>query len=206
MKQLSAVLPVLAMGLTFSAHAQTPQTKVGIIHIQNAIIGTKDGQKAAQELQGRFAPKKAELDKKQTDIEALRNTLSKGANAMAAEQRDKLMRDIDGKTKALTRDTEDAQAELDQEQGKIMQDLGQKIMAVIDKYARDNGYSMILDISNQQSPVIYAANGIDITAEVVKLYDANAPTSAPAKPASSPATALPKPAAAPPVSPAVKKK
>ena len=206
MKQLFAVLPALAMGLTFSAYAQTPQTKVGIIHIQNAIIGTRDGQKAAQELQGRFAPRKSELDKKQNDIEALRNTLSKGANAMAAEQRDKLMRDIDTKTKSLTRDTEDAQAELDQEQGKIMQDLGQKIMAVIDKYARDNGYSMILDISNQQSPVIYAANGIDITAEVVKLYDANAPASAPAKPASSPATAAPKPPAAPPVSPAVKKK
>jgi outer membrane protein len=204
-KQFSALLPALAMGLTFPAFAQTPQTKVGIIHIQNAIIGTRDGQKAAQELQGRFAPKKAEMDKKQNDIEALRSTLSKGANAMAAEQRDKLMRDIDSKTKALTRDTEDAQAELDQEQGKIMQDLGQKIMAVIDKYARDNGYSMILDISNQQSPVIYAANGIDITAEVVKLYDANAPAAVPAKPAASPATAPPKPAA-PAVSPAVKKK
>ena len=41
------------------AHAQT---KVGIIHIQNAIIATRDGQKAAQDLQTKFAPKQKELE------------------------------------------------------------------------------------------------------------------------------------------------
>jgi outer membrane protein len=48
------------------------------------------------------------------------------------------------------------------------------MMAVIGKYSRDNGYSLILDVSNPQTPVLFAANGIDITQDIIKLYDEEA--------------------------------
>jgi outer membrane protein len=180
-------LPALAFGATLlavsPAGAQAP-SKVGIINIQSAIVSTKDGQKAVGELQTRFfAPKKAELDKRQGEIQQAQEQLNRGSNTMAEEARQKLMRDIDQKTKALNRATEDAQAELDQEQQKIMQDLGQKMMAVIDKYAKDNGYVMILDVSAPNTPVLYAANTIDITADIIALYDKNPPMPGAAPPA-----------------------
>lgn len=201
MKKNLLIFPALVLGASLVAQAQTKTTtapnKVGIIHIQNAIIGTKDGQKAASELQGKFAPKKAEIDKKQQDIAQLQDQLRKGSNTMSEEAKQKLMRDIDQSQKALTRQTEDAQSELDQEQGKIMQELGGRLMAVISRYAKDNGFSLIIDVSSQQTPVLYAANEIDITNEIIALYDKNAPASAPAAaPAARPATAPP-PAMAP---------
>ena len=58
LKKNFVVFPALVLGMAAMAHAQAP-TKVAIIHVQNAILQTKDGQKAASELQGRFAPKKA---------------------------------------------------------------------------------------------------------------------------------------------------
>src|SRR5262249_19547859 len=171
------------------------------------MLATKDGQKAAKELQEKFAPTRARLEKKQAEIEADRAKLNQGSNAMSAEQKEKLMRDIDQKTKSLNRDTEDAQAELDQEQGKIMQELGQRIMVVVDKYSKDKGYSLILDVSNQQQgSVLFATNDIDITSDIVKLYDQNAPgASAPAaapKPGAGAPAAAPKPAAPKPAAPA----
>jgi outer membrane protein len=201
-------LPAIALGAALLSQAQTgaPQTsapssaptKVGIIAFQNAIISTKDGQKAAADLTARFGPKKGELEKKQSTIAQLQDQLRKGTNTMSEEAKQKLMREIDQTTKSLNRDTEDAQAELDQEQNKIMQELGQRIQAVMDKYARDNGYAVILDVSSQQTPVLYAASGIDITQDIIALYDKNAPSaSAPAKPSTSPPAAA-KPAAAPP--------
>jgi outer membrane protein len=186
-------IPALILGVSLGAHAQgAATTKVGIIHIQNAIISTKDGQKAAKDLQDKFAPTRARLEKKQAEVEADRAKLSQGSNAMSAEQKEKLMRDIDQKTKALNRDTEDAQAELDQEQGKLMQELGQRIMAVIDKYAKDKGYSLIIDVSSQQTPVLFAVDDINITTEIVKLYDQNAPAAA--TPGAAPKPPAPKPA------------
>src|SRR4051795_10500634 len=116
------------------AHAQNP-SKVAIIHVQNAILSTKDGQKAASELSTRFAPKKGELEKKQTEITGLQDQLRKGSATMSEDAKAKLMRDIDANNKSLQRETEQAQADPDPDHRKIMEDLGNKVMAVIEKYA-----------------------------------------------------------------------
>jgi len=181
------LLPVLTCGLTLPLPAQTgvPQTKVGIINIQGAIIGTKDGQKAANDLQARFDPKKKELDQMQSEIAGLRDQLSKGSNTMSEEAKATLIRQIDDKTKRFNRATEDAQAEFDAEQQKLIQGLGQKIMTVIDKYSRDNGFAIIFDVSSPQTPVLYAANSIDITKDIIELYDKNSASAAAPPPAAS---------------------
>ena len=184
MKKNFVVFPALVLGMATMAHAQAP-TKVAIIHVQNAILSTKDGQKAAGDLSSRFAPKKSELEKRQTEISGLQDQLKKGSATLSEDAKAKLMRDIDSGNKSLQRETEDAQADLDQEQGKIMQELGNKVMAVIEKYATQNGYALVLDVSNPQTPVLWAASAIDITNDIVKLYDqANPGTggAAPSKP------------------------
>jgi outer membrane protein len=195
-----------------TAGAQTAG-KYGVINIQSAIVSTKDGQKAAGEIQGRFTPKKADLDRRQSEIGQLQDQLNRGRNTLSEEARQKLVRDIDQKTKSLNRDTEDAQAELSQEEQKIMNELGGRIMAVIDKYAKDNGYSLILDVSSPQTPVLYASNGIDITKEIIDLYDKNAPAPGAAAPAAGgaagaapPAATARPPATRPAVPPAAKPK
>lgn len=189
------ILPLtMISGLLGGLYAQPQPTKVGIIHIQNAIISTKDGQQAAAELQNRFEPKRKELEKKQSEIQSLQEQLRKGANTLSDDARQKLMREIDSKTRSLNRETEDAQSEFDQEQQKILQELGGRLMQVIDKYARDNGFALILDVSSPQTPVLYAANSIDITQAIVELYDKNSPSAGPAKPAATPPA---KPVAAP---------
>ena len=186
------------LALVASAYGQQP-TKVGIIHIQNAIIGTKEGQKAAAELQQRSAPKTKELEKKKQEIDVLREQLNKTSSVGSEEAKQKLMRDIDAKTKAFNRDVEDAQAELGQEEQKVLNELGGKMLSVIDKYAKDNGYTLILDVSNQQtSNVLFAANGIDVTQDVVALYDKGAATAAPAAAPAGGAAAPGTPAAKPP--------
>jgi outer membrane protein len=204
----------LALAATAGAQTAAPPTRVGVIHIQNAILGTKDGQKAAADLEAKVAPKRKDLEAKQGVIAQLQDRLNKGRNTMSADEREKLIREIDQRTKALNRDTEDAQAESEQEQQRVLQDLGQRLMAVIDKYARDNGYNLILDVSSPQTPVLYISSGIDITQDIVALYDKSstpAPAAAPAaaapapRPAAvTPATPTAKPAV--PVAPAAKKK
>jgi outer membrane protein len=192
LKKNFVVFPALVLGMAAMAHAQAP-TKVAIIHVQNAILGTKDGQKAAGELQTRFAPKKAELDKKQADIAALQGQLRNGSATLSEEAKAKIVRDIDAGNKSYQRETEDAQAELDSEQGKLMQELGNKVLGVIEKYATANGFAIVLDVSNPQTPVLWASQTVDITPDIVKLYDQAYPGTSAAKPAAG--AAAPKPAA-----------
>lgn len=187
-------LPALLAGATLNLPAQAPPAKIAIIHLQNAIIGTKDGQKAAKELETRFMPKRKEIEGRQGAIQALQAQLRASSNTANEEQKNKLMRDIDVKQKALQRDGEDASAELDQEQQKLFQDIGGKVMAVIDKFASDNGFAVVIDVSAQSSPILYASTSIDITRQIVELFDKNSPAAAAAPAPAAPPPAKPKPA------------
>jgi outer membrane protein len=186
----------LGFGVLAFGQAGAPPTKVGIIDIQRAIIQTKDGQKAAADLNTKVEPKRKEVDSKQAELKQMEQQYRTGANTMSDEAKQKLMRDIDQHRKQLQRQTDDAQAELEAEQQRILQDLGQKVMAVVTRYANEHGFALVLDVSNAaNTPVLYASSSIDITADIVALYDKQATASAPA--AAKPPAAAPKPAAPP---------
>ena len=191
-------LSVLALAATSLAQAQG---KFGVINIQSAIVSTKDGQKAAAELESKALPKRKAMEAKQNEINGLKDQLQKGQNALSDTAKQELVRSIDQKTKSFNRDMEDAQAEWDGEQQKVLQDLGGRMMAVIDKYAKDNGFTLILDVSSPQTPVLFASNTIDITKDIIELYDKNAGTSAPATTSSAP-TKPAAPTATTPLTPA----
>lgn len=196
---ITAVLMLAAVG----ASAQQGPTKVGVISVQGAIVGTKDGQKAAQQLDTKFGPRKKDFDVRQNEVVQLQDQYNKGGSLMSEEKRQQLARDIDEKKKRLERDTQDANEELQSEQQRVLQGLGQRMMAVIEKYAKDNGYTLILDVSNPNTPVLYASSAIDITQDIVQLYDKSsangAPATAPAAPgAKTPGTPAPSAGARPP--------
>jgi outer membrane protein len=214
LKNNLVVFSALVLGVAALAQAQGQvPTKIAVINVQTAILSTKDGQKAATELQAQFSPRQQELEKKQTELTALQDQLRKGSATMSEDAKTKLMRDIDATTTRVNRDRQDAQSDLDEAQGKLMQELGGKMMAVMEKYAMQNGYAVVMDVSNPQTPVLWAASAVDITNDIVKLYDQAYPgtaAAAPAVPAAKPpaaakSPAVAKPPAAPPVAPPAKK-
>jgi outer membrane protein len=216
---LAVILGALVAGSTAwaqaaSAPASTPApatgtvpTKIGIIEIQNALVSTKDGQKAMVEFQAKMEPRKKEMERKAADIRELQDKLQRGGAAMAEAAKQDLTRQIDQKTKLYNRDMQDTQDEADQEQRKLIDELSQKLTPVIDKFAQANGYAVILDVSSPQTPVMYASASVNITKDIIDLYDKTVPSSGPrpATPAApkSSAPAAPKPGLTPP--PAVKK-
>lgn len=195
---LSSAFVLLGLGVAASAQTAAQPSKVGVIDMEGALSATQEGQKAFTELQTRFEPRRKQLEKQRSDISALQDQRNRGGNTMSPEAKESITRDIDQKTKVLNRDTEDAQADYQQEVDKILADLLQRMRVVIDKYARENGYSVILDVGGQQTPVVWITPAIDITNDVVALYDKNSPAApaAAAAPAVKP-TPLPKPAVSP---------
>ena len=45
------------------------------------------------------------------------------------------------------------------------------MMGVLDTYAKANGYTVILDVSGQGSPVLWASETTDITQPIVEAYN-----------------------------------
>ncbi len=187
MRSQLTIATALVMAMSFAAQGQTPQ-KIAVIDMQSALLGTKDGQAAAANLKAKFTPKEQEFAKRQQDLAAKQDQFRKGENTMAEEAKGKLAREIDSMQRALQRDTDDARQDLDAEQNRILQELGGKMMQVLNKYAADNQYTLVLDVSGQPNPVLFASSGADITRDIIGLYDKSV-ASAP------PASAAPKPTA-----------
>ena len=81
--------------------------------------------------------------------------------------------------------------------------IGRKMLEVIDNFAKTNGYGVVIDSSTQNSGVVYAATQVDITQEIIRLYDQANPVKASTteKPAASPRPSTPKPAPKTPSNP-----
>ncbi|MGI9100825.1 MAG: OmpH family outer membrane protein [Terriglobales bacterium] len=201
-KLLRFILPVAL--LTMTALAQTgvaaaapagaaPNTvapsaatgRIGIISIQNAIFMTNEGRRDLETLQAKFEPKQKELNAANQDIENLQKQLQTQGDKLNEQARNELARNIDAKKKSFQRNYEDAQSDFQNQQNDILNRVGGKVMEVLDKYAKQNGYSMILDVSNPQSPVLWAAQTTDLTQEIVTAY--NAQSGVPAPTSSAPA-------------------
>jgi len=200
--QWSIALVALALAAP-SAPAQTP-TKVGIINVQGAILATKDGEKARDAIRAKFEPRGKDMEGRMGEINRLRDQFNKGANTMSVDAREKLSREIDDKQKKYQWDSEDMQNELQQEEQKLVNEIGQRMIAIIDEYAKANTFAVVFDVSGQQSPVLWAASGIDLTTQVVELYNKKYGTGAPATATAAPAAA--KPAVAAPARPGAPKK
>ena len=210
MRSQLIVLPVLALACGLSAWAQSAPQKFAIINMQQVILETKDGKQAVTELKAKFAPKEAEFQKRAEELQRKQDELRKTENTISEEKKATLARDIDSMTKSLQRDTDDAREDVNQEQQKILNDLGAKVMAVLNKYAVDKQFTMVFDISGQPNNVMFATNSIDITRDIISLYDASpqpppSSSSAPPKaPAVAPKAPAPSSGAAKPPAPAPK--
>jgi outer membrane protein len=201
--RFSALAVFATLALTCGAASAQTTLKIGVIDMQKALLSTKDGEKAVAELKAKFSPKEQEFQKRQAELQAKQEQYRKTENTISDEAKATLARDIDTMTKNLQRDTDDARQDVDAEQQRVLNDLGQKMMQVLQKYASDKQLTMVFDVSGQPNNILFASNTIDITRDIIMLYDSAAPVTnvVPSRQAS-PTTSAPKPPAPRPTAPA----
>jgi outer membrane protein len=168
------------------------QAKIGLISIQQAILATGEGKQAMDELQKKYEPRRQQLQRDQDSINQITDQLQKQAATLSDEEAGRLRRELERKQSQFKREQEDAQSDFQGDNQEIGNKIGGKMVAIIRDYAQKNGYQLVMDLSQAQgASVFYAANGVDVTEPIVKLYDqanpvAAAPAPAAAKPAQKP--------------------
>jgi len=171
-------------------------TKVGIIDFVAAVALTNEGQRDLQALSAKFQPKQNELQALDKEVQDLKKQLDTQGPSLNEDARAALVKNMEAKQKALQRSMEDARNDFEAQQNEIFKRIGGKVYEALDKYAKENNYTVILDISDQQSPVRWASQGTIITSAVVTAYNASSGVPAPPKPATAPGAAKPGGAAA----------
>ena len=222
MKRSLALFLTLASGLTLSAAAQMPAApaasaapaaapagpaRIAVIAFQLAVAQTNEGQRDFADLQKKYAPKEATLKSLSDEIDRLTKELQDQGASLSEVERSNRAKTIDDKKKQLDRETEDLRNDGQQDMQDLYNNLASKVYDVMQSYAEQQGFTLVLDVSQQQSPVLYASSGTNITKQVIDAYNLKSGVPAPAAqpaaaapgprttPAAKPATAAPKPAA-----------
>jgi outer membrane protein len=174
------------------AHAQAAPAatsgKTGVINIRQAIAQTAEGKQASAELQSQFAARQNELEGMNKQINDVRQRLETGTGKLSPDEASRLQRQGESMARQLQRKQDEYQEDVQGAQADVFDRIGRKMVDVLDRYARENGLVVVLDSSAQNTPVLFVSPNIDITQEIVKLYDN-------AYPAKAGAAATPKPAA-----------
>lgn len=195
---LLATAAIWAQGTTSAGAASG--NKVAVISVRQAIVSTAEGKQASAELQSQFAPRQNELEALNKQVNDLRQQLSANQTTWSDEQKAKAQNQGQRLAAQLERKNNELQEDVNAAQAEVVDRIGRKMMDVLDRYSRENGYVAVFDSSAQNSPILYASSNIDITQEIIKLYDQAYPVKSSATPAPA-AKPAPKPAQAPAAKP-----
>ena len=204
---LTAVLAAGCLLITGAARTQSPSAagssasgKIGVISIRQAIVTTAEGKLASAELQSQFASRQNEIENLNKQINDLQQRLSSGAGKLSPEEENRLRQQGQRLAQRLERMNTEYQEDVNAAQADVIDRIGRKMVDVLDRYARENGYAVVLDSSAQSTPILYASTQIDVTQDIVRLYDKEYPIKAGAATPAKPAAAKPAPATPPPTS------
>ena len=210
----AAVLALAATGAAAQTPAAAPAgpapNKIAVVDIRQAIQSTGEGKQASGELQSQFSARQSELENLQKSIEDLQGRLTAGARTLSDEERVRMQRQGERQASQLKRKQEEFQEDANAAQQEIIDRIGRKMVEVVSRYARENSYSVILD--TQTACGVYCSNQVDVTQEIIRLYDQANPVKpgSTSNPAPRPATNRPPvnrpPAAQPPATTPAKPK
>jgi len=186
-----ALLSLPAAGAWAQAGGAAPSSpvKIAILNVRQAIVSTAEGKEASAQLQTQFASQQSDLQNMQKQIQDLQGRLTNNHGTLSDDEQARLQRQGELLSRQFQRKQDDLNEAVNAAQSDVVDNIGRKMLDVLDRYSRENGYTMVLDTSAQGTPVVYSSSQIDITQEVVRLYDqaypiktgaAGAPSKAPA--------------------------
>jgi outer membrane protein len=210
MKHHLALALTLASGIALSAAAQAQSTpaataapagtaaaapagpaKIAVIAFQVAVAQTNEGQRNFADLQKKYDPKRQQLKALNDEIDNLTKQLQTQGDKLSDAERATRAKTIEDKKKQLERSADDAQNDMQNEMQELYNTLASKVYDVLAAYAQQHGYTLVLDVAQQQNPVLYATESTNITKEIIDAY--NTKSGVPAPPAGTPAAPVPAP-------------
>ncbi len=175
--------------ITSAKPADAGTLKIAVIDSQGAIAGTAEGKATYAQVQSQFASRQSDLNTISKQISDDQAKLNAGQSTLSEEEKDRLQNRITELQQSGARKMQDLQEDQQAAGQDMMSDISAKMAPIVNKYASDNGFTLVLDSGGQTSGVVYWNPAIEITQAIISLYDAANPpkqSSGAAPPSSTP--------------------
>jgi Skp family chaperone for outer membrane proteins len=158
--------------------AQKPQppvpfltgAKVGLVNLQLIAQNSVEGKAASSRVQALIQKKQTEGADKAKQLQANQQKLQTSGGVMTEAARAQLEKDIASQQRDNDRFEQDAQAELNDLQQTLQNDLLKKLFPILEDMRKEKELWVIFSAAD--AGVIVADNGLDLTLDAVKRMDA----------------------------------
>lgn len=144
-------------------------TKFGYVDLQKAIQSTTTGKKAKAELEAEFNKRKKDMEAKQADIKKMNEDLEKKKGVLSDEAMQKKQAEIQEEMMKLQELYGKNQMEIQKKQNELTNPILEKMKNVLDKIAKNDGYSVIFE-KNEQS-VLWIKSEYNLTDKLVQEFE-----------------------------------
>jgi outer membrane protein len=158
---------VLCYSTVYAEEAK--QIKIAVIDMQRVVRTSTAGQKAVENLNIKFESLQKQLREKQDEIKALKEELEKKGPLMNEVARAEKEREYRKALRDFKEESDDAQFEMRQAESKSMEPILKELEKIVNRIGREDRYTLILETN--MPGIYYNDTSIDITDEVIKVYD-----------------------------------
>ena len=167
-------LPMMGMAQT-SAPAPAAQpfpaapVKIAWIDLDAAIFTCEQGKKEFADLQKILDAKKVEMDNLRKEVDNLQNQINVQGSKLTDEARADMEDQLEVKNTQLQRFQQDAQKDIDARRQRIGNNIGKKMLPVIEKLAKEKSLGTVQIFNPNRDAFVDPA--LVITDEIVKAYN-----------------------------------
>jgi outer membrane protein len=166
---------IVVATLAAAPAVQAQALKVGFVNFGRLLEESPQAKAAQQALEGEFLPRQREVAAQQKSLEEKSDKLKKEAAVMSEADRIRTEREIRDLELNVQRRFKELQEDLNMRRNEEVGRMQRALLQEVQAYAKANGYQLIVS-----EGVLFAAEGIDITPQVVAAIKSKSP--APATP------------------------
>jgi outer membrane protein len=168
-RRFLVALAVVAAGCALAPTARA-QAKVAVVDTQRAIMETEDGLRAQATLKKLFDNRQRELDRKQAELQKEREDIEKQRGVLSKKALQRRVEEWQADLVQLQSVFVEYNKELQKKQNELTQPIFRKIMGIISRLARQEGYDVVID----KQAVPYVRSDLDLTDRVITQYNQGA--------------------------------
>jgi outer membrane protein len=171
-------LCVLVVPVAISC-AQSPTSLSAPVYVtvafNAAVLQTAEAKHVFSDLQAKFGPRQAHLQQLNAQIESLKKQINDSSSSLSEAEKSAKMHTLDTAQRQMQREADDFKSDTDSASQQAFQSIAQKLYALLQDYAKQHAYTLVIDRGSDAAPVVwYAAANADITVELIRAYDLKA--------------------------------
>jgi outer membrane protein len=159
-----------------AAAAPNGLQRVAFIDVQRVLARSAAGVAAREQLEREKAGMQKEMDAKRAELEKLRDEMEKKGALLTPDARKEKQEQFERKRRDAARLADDFQKELEKKESGLLQKVLQDVSGVIERVGKEKNYYLIVE--KRGAGVLYGSAEADLTEEVIRQFDREAPNKA----------------------------